>query len=649
LFASGPLPFATLALERPPLQPSQFLTYLAQYAQDGGGFAALGLSLWVLFVISRAMTPEGQRARIAIPIGILLGLGVSLLLFAGGGVLMFIEWRQTMNQPALPPGAPRPVTAIHRWQEILFTAGGAVALMGLFVPFFLDALRLRGRRIGAIAKLSFLEVIRSRVIWVFLVLVLIFLFPPIWFFKIKPEDELRSKVSAIYWIMTPFFLMAATVLAAFRLPTDIRTQTIHTIVTKPVERFEIVLGRFVGYLTFLTIILVVVVFFSLLLIGTSGVDPLARQESMTARVPVYGDLGFMGPPGSQFAGESVGREWEFRRYIPGGPRNPFRAVWVFNDLDRRLTRRESVPCEFSFDIFRTTKGEEGKGVFCTFMVASYHVMNDLTGIESKYEAAIKGLNPNAQPGVPSEKADWEKIEQVAGELGYYEFRNKEVVDYHTQSITIPVSVVKKAFEGTPPGTSARLFVLVRCESRTQFLGVAKPDLYLLAAEGNFYLNFVKGAAGVWLRMALVIGIAIACSTYLNGIISFLVTFFLVGLGFLQELISSIAYGSSESGDPGPTHSLKKLVTNESLSIGIDKSDPTGRVMQGFDEVFRWFMRRILNVVPDMDRLTWSSYVAEGFNVPNGELGLNLLFVLAYLLLWGVLAHYLIKWREIATW
>ena len=34
------------------------------------------------------------------------------------------------------------------------------------------------------------------------------------------------------------------------------------------------------------------------------------------------------------------------------------------------------------------------------------------------------------------------------------------------------------------------------------------DLYLLDAEGYFGLNFFKGAAGIWFRLCLVIGVAV---------------------------------------------------------------------------------------------------------------------------------------------
>ena len=64
--------------------------------------------------------------------------------------------------------------------------------------------------------------------------------------------------------------------------------------------------------------------------------------------------------------------------------------------------------------------------------------------------------------------------------------------------------------------------------------------------------------------------------------------------------------------------------------------------------YRWVFRRLLDIIPDVDRLNWSNYVAEGFNIDGTDLLLSTLLVLGYLLPWAVLAHYLMKSREIAA-
>ncbi|MFL5340851.1 MAG: hypothetical protein ACJ8F7_11945, partial [Gemmataceae bacterium] len=522
----GLLPIASLVLENPPLQASNALNYLIAFAQDGGGFALLGLWIWLLLRVLRAATPQFREGGgFRLPVAVLGVATLSLILFAFGAVLEFSA--AIHAREAIKAGNVLDAPTYSKWGNRLMTMGGVLALLGVFVPFFRDGLGLSFRRIWALARLSFTEAVRRRIVWVFLVFLLLFLFPPKWWNPtIKPEDEIRDNISVIYTASTPLLLFAATLLTAFSIPTDIRNQTIHTVVTKPVQKFEIVIGRFLGYLFLTTLVLMAVFSFGLLMVYVSRVEPEAREESMKARVPLYGELRFSGP--NNFRGESVGREWDYRKYMQGGTNSPYRANWFYGEreLDRSLADQDHVRCEFSFDIFRTTKGEEGKGVFCTFFVVAWQSAPNLTDVARQYHERIKGLSPSAKPreygASDTEAADWTALDKIAGELGYYEFRSKEIADYHTDFIPIPTGIVKKALEGTPTkldptGQGAlvqpRMLVQVRLDSRTQFLGVAKPDLYLLAREEPFWLNFYKGAAGLWLRLCVVIGIAVTFSTY----------------------------------------------------------------------------------------------------------------------------------------
>ena len=76
--------------------------------------------------------------------------------------------------------------------------------------------------------------------------------------------------------------------------------------------------------------------------------------------------------------------------------------------------------------------------------------------------------------------------------------------------------------------------------------------------------------------------------------------------------------------------------------------PTKKVAEFLDVGFQWIFRRVLNMIPDVDRFDFTAYVAEGFNIPGVELLLALLVLVGYLLPWAVLAYYLLKSREVAN-
>jgi ABC-type transport system involved in multi-copper enzyme maturation permease subunit len=647
-------PLGILVLEREPLKYSDLPAMTKEWVQVAGGFGAVGLLIYILYSLFARRPPGGTREN-HLPwwftAALLFGALAALCYIPAIGISAYQSMTEkpgpdvtNIRSDQRPPPAKK-AGPLDDWHDRLLTAGGIAALIGFGLPFFVDMSRLRFRRIWAIAKLSFKEAVRRKVLWVFLAFLLIFLFPPKWFFPIKAEDEVRTNVSVIYWAMTPLLLVVAGLLAAFSIPTDIRNQTIHTIVTKPVERFEIVLGRFLGYAILSTVVLGTLTLISLALIQFAGnVSQEAKEESLKARVPVYGNLIFRSRD-ANFQGESVGREWDYRKYIAGGSNTSHRAVWVYGDgmLPAELKDRSEVPCEFSFDIFRTTKGEENKGVFCSFTFASWQWGDPLRPDAEKlraYQDAVRGLNLNAQPG----DEDWDRLDKLAEKFGFYEYRSKEVVDYHTFDIKVPGGLFRAALTGTPP-EGWRMLVVVKCESRTQYLGVAKHDLYLLASDGGFGWNFAKGAFGLWLRLCLVIAIAVACSTYLSGVISWLLTLFLFAAGFFQDFIRELAQGTSVGG--GPAESLLRLSKNENLTSPLAPGAAT-TFAGATDKAFQWFFQRLLDIIPDVDRWNWSNYVAQGFNIDGADLLLSTLQVAAYLLPWAVVAHYLMKSREIAS-
>jgi ABC-type transport system involved in multi-copper enzyme maturation permease subunit len=628
--------FATLITEREPFQWSDLPAGALTWVQDAGGFAAVALTIWlVAYWLRYPASATSGRHRPWQPKLFGIALAVALLGYAAALAIGLLGG----SEPPLPSTAGKSSVLPQDLQSICLLVAGACALFALCLPFVLDLLQMRWRRVWALAKLSFKDAIRRRVLWVFSAMLLVFMFAS-WFLDYKPENQVRNYVRVIYWGMTPLLLFTAALLAAFSIPADVKNQTIHTIVTKPVERFEIVLGRFLGYVLLMSIVLAVMTAFSLLYV-LRGIDPEAAEESLKARVPLYGNLTFVGT-----AGDSVGREWDYRKYIAGGSNSKHRAVWRFEELPPDLaTRKDKVRCEFAFDIFRTTKGEENKGVFCTFTFQTWHwdpKQQDEYNQERERELSKPGANPD------------EVTDRLARKYGYYQFPSKEVVDYHTLSIDVPPGLFENALEGAAqrpadpdnPGQKVpEMQLFVKCESRTQYLGVAKHDLYLLDSEKSFQGNFFKGAVGLWLRLCLVIGLAVCTSTYFSGIISFFLTAILYGLGTIQEFIQSLAQGTAIGG--GPFEALIRTVNREALVTKLEQTPGVQFALWG-DKFFRVVFHVILDIIPDVDRFDFTQYVAEGFDITGSKLFLHVLLLIGYLVPFAILGYYLLKSREVAA-
>jgi hypothetical protein len=702
--------FAALTFDRDPLTLSwdTFLGSLNSWTQIVGGFAMVGLVLWLIaYLVSRRGAAAGEA------VGTVGQLAFVYFLLGPLGILLFLLTRSKATMRVDAPGPRRsPVTTalfissfvwagfayllllasalpelIHwvsegellapkeNWrrvlQSVLWTVAGASAIFAVLVPILADLGQLSPRRIWAIARLSFKEAVRRKVLWVFLLLLLIVLFGS-WFIQDKPENQVRTYVTVVFFAMALLMLFAAALIACFGIPDDIRHQTIHTVLTKPVQRFEIFLGRFLGYTALMTAALVVVTGLSLLYV-LRNIGPEAKEESLKAREPFYGGLTFQGikDPNGREKGVNVGREWDYRGYIEGKPRNstdPTQyAVWSFPDVPKALLDRDTARCEFTLDIYRTHKGVEGQGVFCTFFVESWRFDADDPVMKKKYDEREDELR--------NQKHDPDADKKLAREFGYFKSPSKEIKDYHTQHIEVPREVFENAREDNKARRdelqrrpdwpelqrrhewpAAPLRVRVQCDSGAQFVGMAKYDLYFrldhedATGAGNtarFCLNFFKGSFGLWLRLCLIIGLAVAASTYLSGVITAFTAGILYVLGFLQEFITEVALRKNVGG--GPVESMIRLLKRpggESLAVPLEESTAT-TVSTWTDEAFSWTLRRVMNVFPDVARFSFTDFVAEGVAVSGGQMAMSLLLLVGYLLPWVVLAYYLLKWREIA--
>ena len=194
-----------------------------------------------------------------------------------------------------------------------------------------DVSEISARRIWALAMLTAREAIRRKALLVFGVFALLFMFGS-WFLSSpgeKADIQIQRHVvfvfTAISWLVLPVVLM----LSCWGIPEDIKARSMHTVVTKPVRRIEIVLGRMLGFSLIATLVVAVMA-----VVGYIWIDRQVSQDAhgqLVCKVPVYGKLSFLdrqGQPAS--AGINVGDVWTFRSYIEGSTKAC--AIWEFERL-----------------------------------------------------------------------------------------------------------------------------------------------------------------------------------------------------------------------------------------------------------------------------------------------------------------------------
>jgi hypothetical protein len=162
----------------------------------------------------------------------------------------FLEWWQLASLHWLLIVGGLAVLLISGGQLVATLQRGPNAaffwLKGLLVSGAQDLFLLSPRRVWALSWLAVKESIRRRVVVAFAVFVVVLLFAG-WFLDPSSSHPGRLYLDVVLSATSYLVLLLALFLSALSLPNDIRSRTLHTVVTKPVRPSEIVLGRIFGF------------------------------------------------------------------------------------------------------------------------------------------------------------------------------------------------------------------------------------------------------------------------------------------------------------------------------------------------------------------------------------------------------------------
>jgi hypothetical protein len=488
-----------------------------------------------------------------------------------------------------------------------------------------DISEISVRRVWALAMLTTREAVRRKALLVFVVFAILFMFGS-WFLSgpgekadIQIEQHVVFVFTAISWLVLPVILL----LACWGIPEDIKARSIHTVVTKPVRRVEIVLGRMLGFSLITTVIVALMA-----VIGFVWIDrqiPKDIHAQLVCKVPLYGKISFLdrqGQPAS--SGINVGDVWNFRSYIEGSTKAT--AIWDFDRVGEwavtPITTKEQgdtrgLRVQTGFESFRTHKGVMGSGLLCQLTL----------------------VNPETNLRVPLptfEVAEYRgdaNVTMVPLDITYYDSEARK-----NKSVDLLKDVV----------ADGKMRVEARCLNQEQFLGMARPDLFIRTADRSFALGYFKAITGVWLEAIVVVMVGVTASCFLKGPVATLMTFavLIVGLWF-GDLINKIVSGDQLGG--GPIESIYRMVTHLNQTADMDLSKTVTKIIHGSD----WFAAQAIWLVqqtfPNFSRFGMSPYVAKGFDVDfRAAILPSIAVVLAYFIPCALLGYYALKLRELES-
>ena len=164
----------------------------------------------------------------------------------------------TPNAPAMLAALPAFITGHVDW-----AVAAVVVVLGLCVYGLPDLLRTRLGRIWAISGVCFRDAIRRRVLWITPLAMLGILAVGQFQRPVDQQDAIRLTIKVCLFTTGLVVTIIALITAATNLPREIENRVIFTIVTKPVTRLEIVLGKVVGFARVSAAMLLVMGAFSL--------------------------------------------------------------------------------------------------------------------------------------------------------------------------------------------------------------------------------------------------------------------------------------------------------------------------------------------------------------------------------------------------
>jgi hypothetical protein len=510
----------------------------------------------------------------------------------------------------------------------LFVRGfsGPGAVFAYIAGAIKETFQLSWRRISALAMLTVRDSIRRKSLYVFIVFAVLFMFAG-WFLagsNARPDLQVTVYVTfvlkAISWLILPVVLL----LACWSLPDDIQARSLHTVVTKPARRGEVVLGRYFGFITVGLGVLVTM--------AAVGYIWILRQApadaNLTCRVPVYGTLAFLDREGNPGTGDNVGDEWMFRSYIEGATKS--RGIFEFENVTPALLVDGKLRLESHFTAFRTRKGDIETKLLCEL-----ELVNPDTG--QRYRREAFQVNEFG-----------ENITLLDRELTQYdEASNKDVtLDLFDDLLHDVEREVERDGKLVKEVKSNVLRIEARCIDPMQYLGMARPDLFIRTPDHPFWAGYVKSIAGIGLMMILVLVMGVTASCFCKGPVAALLTLtiIVVGQGF-REFMGKLV--SRHHTTTGPIESFVGILMHKNPGDPMEEG-LAATIVQGIDELFLNGLWLVQQIIPDFSSFSrLSKYLPNGFDVDwNSALLPSIAVTLAYLLPCFLLGYMSLRLREL---
>lgn len=300
--------------------------------------------------------------------------------------------------------------------------------------------------------------------------------------SVRPEDKIILAQTWSQRAIIFFGMLIAVFISSMSIPDDIEEKKLFMVLTKPIPRRALVIGKYIGFAVVMAAFLLVmgvlsIIYIRLVNMGAEGVNISPRR----AVYPV--EMRFASPDNNSSAlfGSFSEEEKASVSFTQGAVSNREYAEWIFRGID---------PGDYD---------ETVKAVFRFRVLKNNFPANSLM----KVMFSSAGEKPEVEPYVTAKEFYYKKEIEV-------EFNRKSM-------------------------GSGREFkiALRRTDRRTSFEGQFD-SVYILSSKSSFELNYFKGLGITFFGMLLIMGITTAASTVLSGPVNLLLGVFLYLSGSMLE-------------------------------------------------------------------------------------------------------------------
>jgi len=332
--------------------------------------------------------------------------------------------------------------------------------------------------IRAIAIHTFREAVRKKIPHLLIGLgALIFAVSPVIYIANEPDAQLKLMLGVFFQAEVLLCVIGMILLSATSLPLDIENKTIYGVLSKPISKLQLIMGKIVGFALLSALILSVLSLFSFAGISWAAADlPTGHKEILRTRKQ-------FNPSEFCIKGkvhhESGGIQW-----IKGGRTGV--AAWSFTNLCNKPDQASPYEAELH------CKMESNRGIVDTIPIAV------------NIEDASSGLR---RTNVLSARMD--------------------------KSLTIKLApgIVKK---------DNTIRIAVFPVLNTDYIGTTQEGMKVFLIQKGFFFNYAKGCVLTFFKFMLIISIAVMCSVYLSAPVSIASALMVFLCGHLLDFIKDVS-------------------------------------------------------------------------------------------------------------